>query len=160
MFWMNHRSWSKMERWRKNNFCSSSGLKWPKQNFTQVMYLSSCQPFLLHSPPSLDTCIYDMRSRSKYDLSHFFLSPAVNQWINMAHVCVNVLGMGKISQRPVAVTIRQKQSGRRQTTTAPITNTVVLSALFSLVNLSTSCWSNCWVLIFSCWRRVSRYNTK
>ena len=106
------------------------------------MYLSSCQPFLLHSPPSLDTCIHDLRSRSKYDLSHFFLSPAVSEF-NMAHVCVNVLGMGQISQRPEAVTIRQKQSGRRQTKTAPITNTVVLSALFSLVNISTSCWGNC-----------------
>ena len=26
------------------------------------MYLSSCQPFLLHCPPSLDTCIHDLRS--------------------------------------------------------------------------------------------------
>ena len=61
----------------------------------------------------------------------------------MAHVRVTGAMMAQISQKHVNERIRQKQTGRRQTTTVPITNTVVLSALFSLVNLSTSCWGNC-----------------
>ena len=65
--------------------------------------------------------------------------------------------MGQISERPVVKTTRQKPSGRRQTITAPTTNTVVLSALFSLENLSTSSWGSCCAFIFLCWRQVSQY---
>ena len=39
--------------------------------------------------------------------------------------------------------MRQKPAGRGLTITALITNTVVFSALFSLVDLSTSSWGSC-----------------
>ena len=61
----------------------------------------------------------------------------------MAHVRANGAMVVQISQKHVTKGIRQKQSGRRQIITAPTTNTVVLSALFSLVNLSTPCYGNC-----------------
>ena len=61
----------------------------------------------------------------------------------MAYVRVTGAMMAQISQKHVSKRIRQKQTGRKQTITAPTTNTVLLSALFSLVNLSTSCWGNC-----------------
>ena len=50
-----------------------------------------------------------------------------------------------------------KAIGRKLSSTALTTNVVVLSALFSLTNLSTSSWGNCWVLILLSWRSDSRY---
>ena len=60
--------------------CLSSVWKRRRENFTCVVI--KLLPFLLHCPPSLDIYRHDPGSLSKNDLSHFFLSPAVNQWIN------------------------------------------------------------------------------
>ena len=60
---------------------------------------------------------------------------------------------------PTATEKIVKAIGRKLSSTALTTNAVVLSALFSLTNLSTSSWGSCWVLILLSWRRDSRYKT-
>ena len=78
----------------------------------------------------------------------------------MPHVRTQAVGDEYVSLRfgLNALTKTAKAMGRKQNATAPTTNTVVLSALLSLVNLSVSSCGNCWVLIIILWRRVSRYN--
>ena len=53
--------------------------------------------------------------------------------------------------------VKPKAIGRKLSNTALITNAVVLSALFSLTNLSTCSWGNYWVFILLSRRRDSRY---
>ena len=82
---------------------------------------------------------------------------------NMAQVRVKGLDISstafafKFLLTPTAIEKIVKAIGRKLRNTAPTTNAVVLSALFSLTNLAASSWGSCWVLIWLSWRRDSRY---
>ena len=98
----------------------------------------------------------------KCKLSHFFLSPAVNQWIKerVKHEkCAKQWIKGWDWRKRSRNYKNENKSPRhkKHSRSAPTTNTVVLSALCSFANLSSSSCGICSILIFFWCRSISRY---
>ena len=97
-------------------------------------------------------------------LSHFFLPPTVNKWIQKriqnSKRAGPLKGNGWLFLSPYLWEEHWNWSWNNQGRETKTTYTVVFSALLYLRNLSASPCGICWVFIIFRWRRVSRYKTR